>query len=73
MQRNLSYDGSVSLGGHSLGSLILFDLLSHQPANILRADAKPEASKDEKGEPEELNANPPKKVRSFSEKLGEGC
>ena len=25
------FDGSVSLIGHSLGSLILFDLLDHQP------------------------------------------
>ena len=24
--------GQVSLGGHSLGSLILFDLLAHQPS-----------------------------------------
>ncbi|KAF2879623.1 hypothetical protein ILUMI_26536 [Ignelater luminosus] len=29
-QRNPSFCGGVSLGGHSLGSLILFDLLSHQ-------------------------------------------
>lgn len=28
--RNPNFKGSVSLGGHSLGSLILFDLLSHQ-------------------------------------------
>lgn len=30
MQRNPNYNGGVSLGGHSLGSLILFDLLCHQ-------------------------------------------
>lgn len=29
-QRNPSFKGNVSLGGHSLGSLILFDLLCHQ-------------------------------------------
>ncbi|CAG7836848.1 unnamed protein product [Allacma fusca] len=34
LSRNLDFDGSVSLSGHSLGSLILFDLLTHQPANI---------------------------------------
>lgn len=28
--RNPDFMGGVSLGGHSLGSLILFDLLSHQ-------------------------------------------
>lgn len=30
LQRNPGYKGGVSLGGHSLGSLILFDLLCHQ-------------------------------------------
>uniref|UniRef100_A0A0A9WAY4 SEC23-interacting protein n=1 Tax=Lygus hesperus TaxID=30085 RepID=A0A0A9WAY4_LYGHE len=30
MQRNPGFKGGVSLGGHSLGSLILFDVLSHQ-------------------------------------------
>lgn len=29
-QRNPAFNGGVSLGGHSLGSLILFDLLCHQ-------------------------------------------
>ncbi len=42
IQRNPAFHGQVSLGGHSLGSLILFDLLAHQP-NI--------------PEPVELNAN----------------
>jgi hypothetical protein len=28
--RNPTFEGGVSLGGHSLGSLILFDLLYHQ-------------------------------------------
>ena len=32
-QRNPSFNGPVSLGGHSLGSVILFDLLSHQKAD----------------------------------------
>lgn len=31
LQRNPTFQGQVSLGGHSLGSLILFDLLAHQP------------------------------------------
>nr|CAH0098150.1 unnamed protein product [Daphnia galeata] len=31
VQRNPTFHGQVSLGGHSLGSLILFDLLAHQP------------------------------------------
>ncbi|KAJ8984492.1 hypothetical protein NQ317_006152 [Molorchus minor] len=29
-QRNPTFNGGVSLGGHSLGSLILFDILCHQ-------------------------------------------
>lgn len=29
-ERNPSFAGNVYLGGHSLGSLILFDLLCHQ-------------------------------------------
>lgn len=29
-ERNSQFDGNVYLGGHSLGSLILFDLLCHQ-------------------------------------------
>lgn len=31
-QRNPEFSGRISLAGHSLGSLILFDLLSHQKA-----------------------------------------
>lgn len=35
-ERNPTFEGGVSLGGHSLGSLILFDLLYHQkPAKEL--------------------------------------
>lgn len=30
LKRNPNFTGGVSLGGHSLGSLILFDLLWHQ-------------------------------------------
>ena len=29
-ERHPTFDGSVSVGGHSLGSVILFDLLMHQ-------------------------------------------
>lgn len=32
-QRNPTFSGNVSIGGHSLGSLILFDLLCHQKTN----------------------------------------
>lgn len=33
-KRNPGYSGGVSLGGHSLGSLILFDLLCHQKNTV---------------------------------------
>ncbi|CAG0883480.1 unnamed protein product [Darwinula stevensoni] len=42
MERNPGFTGQVSLAGHSLGSLILFDLLLHQPS--------PEKSFMKKGE-----------------------
>lgn len=31
LERNPGFTGKVSLGGHSLGSLIVFDILSNQP------------------------------------------
>ncbi|XP_072401770.1 triacylglycerol hydrolase DDHD2 isoform X2 [Diabrotica undecimpunctata] len=42
-QRNPDFKGGVSLGGHSLGSLILFDLLCHQ-------QSKPESDGEESDE-----------------------
>ncbi|XP_012539390.1 uncharacterized protein LOC105838396 isoform X2 [Monomorium pharaonis] len=48
-ERNPSFDGEIFLGGHSLGSLIMFDLLCHQ---------KPEKeNKDEDEENDEENDN----------------
>ena len=32
-QRNRNFTGGISLGGHSLGSLIIFDILCHQKNN----------------------------------------
>jgi hypothetical protein len=44
--RNPSFEGGVSLGGHSLGSLILFDLLYHQkePEEQTPQDSNPASS-----------------------------
>ncbi|CAH1183000.1 unnamed protein product [Ceutorhynchus assimilis] len=39
-QRNPSFNGGVSLGGHSLGSLILFDLLAHQHPEDVTEESK---------------------------------
>lgn len=33
-ERNPSFDGGIYLGGHSLGSLIMFDLLCHQKPSV---------------------------------------
>lgn len=41
--RNPNFKGTVSLGGHSLGSLILFDLLSHQEMPAEEKDEPNEA------------------------------
>ncbi|XP_056646914.1 phospholipase DDHD2 isoform X4 [Diorhabda sublineata] len=42
-QRNPNFTGGVSLGGHSLGSLILFDLLCHQlPSSETECEDKEE-------------------------------
>ncbi|XP_068130711.1 phospholipase DDHD2-like [Hyperolius riggenbachi] len=44
MERNPSYTGGVSVTGHSLGSLILFDLLTNQTDSSLREQRKFKAS-----------------------------
>ncbi|KAJ8706602.1 hypothetical protein PYW07_012680 [Mythimna separata] len=45
LKRNPSFTGGVSLGGHSLGSVILYDLLCHQ-ADIATDDTKTLADKN---------------------------
>ncbi|XP_059473990.1 proline-rich protein 36-like [Neocloeon triangulifer] len=68
MQRNPGYSGGISLGGHSLGSLILFDLLCHQ---IPKKEKSPvqfgseDLDKDERG----LPLPPPTLVRRDSCKV----
>ncbi|KAH1022969.1 hypothetical protein HUJ04_012269, partial [Dendroctonus ponderosae] len=42
-ERNPSFRGGVSIGGHSLGSLIIFDLLAHQHPD----DTSDEATREE--------------------------
>lgn len=39
-KRNPHFDGGVSLGGHSLGSVILYDLLCHQETSEMIAEKK---------------------------------
>ncbi|XP_004922247.3 uncharacterized protein LOC101741044 isoform X2 [Bombyx mori] len=40
LKRNPEFRGGVSLGGHSLGSVILYDLLCHQTAKVSRSTEK---------------------------------
>jgi hypothetical protein len=64
-QRNPDFKGGVSLGGHSLGSLILFDLLCHQ---------HPEPEKVETNEDEDTiaplnDSKPPPLQRRMSRRI----
>uniref|UniRef100_A0A182PA49 DDHD domain-containing protein n=1 Tax=Anopheles epiroticus TaxID=199890 RepID=A0A182PA49_9DIPT len=45
-QRNPAFNGRVSLAGHSLGSLILFDLLCHQKQTEQKQPCEPENSEN---------------------------
>ncbi|XP_031837403.1 uncharacterized protein LOC116429085 isoform X2 [Nomia melanderi] len=55
-ERNPDFEGGIYLGGHSLGSLILFDLLCHQkPASDKKPNADDTETTEEKKE-EENNA-----------------
>ncbi|XP_015173900.1 PREDICTED: uncharacterized protein LOC107065090 isoform X2 [Polistes dominula] len=49
-ERNPDFDGGVYLGGHSLGSLIMFDLLCHQKSPVT------EEKEEEEEEDSEVNA-----------------
>lgn len=44
MTRNPGFRGCVSLGGHSLGSLILFDMLCHQRPRHMKLAYSPQSS-----------------------------
>ncbi|NWS74860.1 DDHD2 Phospholipase, partial [Crotophaga sulcirostris] len=45
LQRNPQFRGGVSIAGHSLGSLILFDLLTNQKADPEEDERSPEGSR----------------------------
>ncbi|OQV16550.1 SEC23-interacting protein [Hypsibius exemplaris] len=40
LQRNPGYKGGLSIIGHSLGSIVLFDMLSHQPDPSVKSPSK---------------------------------
>ncbi|XP_015113405.1 SEC23-interacting protein isoform X2 [Diachasma alloeum] len=49
-ERNPDFTGNVCVGGHSLGSLILFDLLCHQKAPADESKPDPDATINEEDE-----------------------
>ncbi|XP_033341529.2 uncharacterized protein LOC117229259 isoform X2 [Megalopta genalis] len=54
--RNPDFDGGIYLGGHSLGSLILFDLLCHQkPLSEEKSSADDNETTEEKNEEDNDN------------------
>ncbi|XP_061140387.1 SEC23-interacting protein isoform X1 [Syngnathus typhle] len=57
MERNPDYNGAISVAGHSLGSLILFDLLSNQ-----KTDMTPPAVPAVNGEAKQVAAPVPQPV-----------
>ncbi|XP_061693189.1 SEC23-interacting protein [Syngnathoides biaculeatus] len=57
LKRNPDYKGTVSVSGHSLGSLILFDLLSNQ-----KTDVTPPVMPTVNGEAKEVAAQVPQAV-----------
>lgn len=52
-KRNPSFQGSISLCGHSLGSAILFDILCHQP-DIVDGPEEGHANRQERGDAADL-------------------
>ncbi|XP_044256193.1 phospholipase DDHD2 [Tribolium madens] len=63
-QRNPDFNGGISLGGHSLGSLILFDLLCHQHPEPEKA-----ASEDEDTIAPLNDTKPPPLLRRMSRRI----
>jgi hypothetical protein len=64
-QRNPDFKGGVSLGGHSLGSLILFDLLCHQHPEL----EKVETNEDEDTIAPLNDSKPPPLQRRMSRRI----
>ncbi|XP_008200242.1 phospholipase DDHD2 [Tribolium castaneum] len=64
-QRNPDFNGGISLGGHSLGSLILFDLLCHQHPE----PDKPSPAEDEDTIAPLNDTKPPPLLRRMSRRI----
>ncbi|XP_066536028.1 SEC23-interacting protein isoform X2 [Hoplias malabaricus] len=64
MQRNPDFKGGVSVAGHSLGSLILFDMLSNQKLGSPSSDSTPNGNV----QPEVKEVSPPltQAIEAFS-------
>lgn len=74
-QRNPNFTGRVSLGGHSLGSLILFDLLCHQhPSPELESEESDEIVSSSPGttKPAPLQRKMSKRISYMMGTIGTG-
>nr|CAH7767761.1 unnamed protein product [Callosobruchus chinensis] len=65
-QRNPEFKGGVSLGGHSLGSLILFDLLAHQHK---KEEVEEVPDEDDEFPPKDTPKPPPPAKRKMSRRI----
>lgn len=67
--RNPGFRGSISLGGHSLGSLILFDILCHQHPPEKEEDKTAEGSDEDQVPPMRNVKKPPPHQRRLSRRI----
>ncbi|XP_032672390.1 SEC23-interacting protein-like isoform X2 [Odontomachus brunneus] len=58
-ERNPTFDGGIYIGGHSLGSLILFDLLCHQKPIIEENEEENDNDDGDKGESDSVGSIKP--------------
>lgn len=56
-ERNPSFNGGVYLGGHSLGSLIMFDLLCHQKPIVKEEETDDDTDDDDDGDADGENVS----------------
>ena len=68
-QRNPGFKGNVSVGGHSLGSLILFDILGHQHPAEKEEDSTPDGDDEDTLRPLNKIQKPPPASRRLSRRI----
>lgn len=68
-ERNPTFNGGVSLAGHSLGSLILFDLLQNQKSTTKSADGGDGGDDGDDDDDDKTPRSHPPLCRSRSQKI----